>query len=68
MSSLETARCDTVRRLFTAYVAQHPDLVDPMLAPISPFPARGTITSTGNNISSIAGRRRRCFAIFTSNI
>jgi len=32
MSSLETVRCDTVRRLFTAYVAQHPDTVAPMLA------------------------------------
>ena len=32
MNSLENARCDTVRRLFAAYVAQHPDLVEPMLA------------------------------------
>ena len=31
MNSLETARCDTVKRLFAAYVAQHPDTVDPML-------------------------------------
>jgi len=33
MSSLEDGRCDTVRRLFAAYVAQHPDIADPMLAP-----------------------------------
>lgn len=32
MSSVETVRCDTVRRLFAAYVAQRPELVDPMLA------------------------------------
>jgi ketosteroid isomerase-like protein len=31
MSTLETARCDTVRRLYTAYVAQHIDVVSPML-------------------------------------
>ncbi|TIX89811.1 nuclear transport factor 2 family protein [Rhizobium sp. P44RR-XXIV] len=33
MNSLEASRCDTVRRLFAAYVAQHPDIVEPMLAP-----------------------------------
>jgi ketosteroid isomerase-like protein len=31
MNSLENARCDTVKRLFAAYLAQHPDIVDPML-------------------------------------
>jgi len=31
MNSLENARCNTVKRLFAAYVAQHPDTVDPML-------------------------------------
>ncbi|MBB5571843.1 MULTISPECIES: nuclear transport factor 2 family protein [Rhizobium] len=31
MSTLDTARCDTVRRLYAAYVAQHPDVVRPML-------------------------------------
>ena len=31
MNSLENARCDTVKRLFAAYVAQHPDSVGPML-------------------------------------
>lgn len=33
MNSLETGRCDTVRRLFAAYIAQRPELVDPMLVP-----------------------------------
>jgi ketosteroid isomerase-like protein len=33
MNSLETVRCDTVRRLFAAYIAQRPELVAPMLAP-----------------------------------
>lgn len=33
MNSLEAARCDTVRRLFAAYLAQRADIVDPMLAP-----------------------------------
>ncbi len=33
MNSLESARCDTVRRLFVAYIAQQPDLVDRMLTP-----------------------------------
>lgn len=31
MNSLENVRCDIVRRLFAAYVAQQPDVVDPML-------------------------------------
>jgi ketosteroid isomerase-like protein len=31
MNTLDTARCDTVRRLFAAFVAQHPDVVEPML-------------------------------------
>ena len=31
MNSLENARCDAVKRLFAAYIAQHPDIVDSML-------------------------------------
>ncbi|MBB6483111.1 nuclear transport factor 2 family protein [Rhizobium lusitanum] len=32
-NSLDDARCDTVKRLFAAYLAQRPEIVDAMLAP-----------------------------------
>lgn len=32
MNTLDATRCDMVRRLFAAFVAQQPELVEPMLA------------------------------------